>query len=449
MSSNNATPFMAQKKVEKRKFLEGILNLGIFGEMLSIARNDFNDAKWLHEQELIKLEEAMKTLESYKQQEEKIQFDRQNKKNNLSEKIETTEQEITALKETEIVAEEKDLEEIKTKEKQLTQVRKATSVATKKISKQEAELSFSCKQLDKKIKELQSAPKECVTCKRPFDYDEETINAEVKKITEEKAALVIEISKLERLVTEKEEKLDKIDVAISKLREKENEVRDQINLAKESKWKIEHLTEQLSNMHKDLESLENERGGFEEIIKEYETKISELQDTSQKYSKRLEVLNAVKFIMSEEGIRSFIVKKILKVLNGKFNYYLKRLDANTRCEFNEYFEESMWDDRGNPKSYFNFSSGEQKRIDLAILFAFQDIRKLQADVMINIGIYDELLDSSLDRKGAEIVLQLLKERSIKNNECIYIISHRKEAMQATGSNIITVQKKNGITSLVA
>ena len=38
MSLNTTLPFMAQRKVEKRKFIEGILNLEIFSEMLLTAR---------------------------------------------------------------------------------------------------------------------------------------------------------------------------------------------------------------------------------------------------------------------------------------------------------------------------------------------------------------------------------------------------------------------------
>ena len=49
MSLNTTSPFMAQKKVEKRKFIEGILNLEIFSEMLLKARNEFNEVQKKYE----------------------------------------------------------------------------------------------------------------------------------------------------------------------------------------------------------------------------------------------------------------------------------------------------------------------------------------------------------------------------------------------------------------
>ena len=43
MSLNTTLPFMAQKKVEKRKFIEGILKLEVFSQMLQVARTEHND----------------------------------------------------------------------------------------------------------------------------------------------------------------------------------------------------------------------------------------------------------------------------------------------------------------------------------------------------------------------------------------------------------------------
>ena len=45
MTVNNTIPFMAKKKVEKRKFIEGIFNLEIFSNMISNLRNDYNETK--------------------------------------------------------------------------------------------------------------------------------------------------------------------------------------------------------------------------------------------------------------------------------------------------------------------------------------------------------------------------------------------------------------------
>ena len=145
--------------------------------------------------------------------------------------------------------------------------------------------------------------------------------------------------------------------------------------------------------------------------------------------------------------------KILQLFNSKLAYYLDKMDANCICIFNEYFEEEIINEKGKICSYNNFSGAERKNIDLACLFAFMDIRHLQGNAVYNFSIYDELLDTNLDERGVDLVLNILRDRVEKYNECIMIISHRKESVKIgthyknTG-NIIYLEKENGITRRV-
>ena len=77
-----------------------------------------------------------------------------------------------------------------------------------------------------------------------------------------------------------------------------------------------------------------------------------------------------------------------------------------------------------------------------------DMRRLQGDIAYNIVMFDELLDSSLDEKGVELVLNIIKERIDTYSESIYIISHRKESVKAATGDVIVLEKKNGITTRV-
>ena len=156
-------------------------------------------------------------------------------------------------------------------------------------------------------------------------------------------------------------------------------------------------------------------------------------------------LEIIKFVVSEEGVKSYIVKKILELFNAKLSHYLKKMDSNCICIFNEYFEEEIINEKGKPCSYFNFSGAERKNIDLACLFAFMDIRRLQGDVAFNFSMYDELFDSSLDERGVELVIDILKERIEQHNECVMVISHRKESTKLATGEIIFLEKQNGTT----
>ena len=131
-----------------------------------------------------------------------------------------------------------------------------------------------------------------------------------------------------------------------------------------------------------------------------------------------------------------------------FLTYLRKLDSNSICMFNEYFEEEITNEKNKICSYHNFSGAERKSIDLACLFTFSDMRRLQGGVKYNIAIYDELFDSSFDEKGIELVTQILQERTEELDECSIVISHRKESIKAVTGEVIFMEKENGISRRV-
>ena len=65
MTANNTTPFMAQKKVDKRKFVEGVLNLTVFSDMLLQVRADYNDTKKENDHLSSLFLEKQKSIEIY------------------------------------------------------------------------------------------------------------------------------------------------------------------------------------------------------------------------------------------------------------------------------------------------------------------------------------------------------------------------------------------------
>ena len=192
----------------------------------------------------------------------------------------------------------------------------------------------------------------------------------------------------------------------------------------------------------DIKLLDKQDTSLDSIISEYETRLKETQKSIKHIKEQMNRLDIIKFVVSEEGVKSYIVKKILQLFNAKLAHYLKKMDSNCICVFNEYFEEEIINEKGKPCSYFNFSGAERKNIDLACLFAFMDIRRLQGDVAFNFSIYDELFDSSLDERGVELVIEILKENIEKYNESVMVISHRKESTKLATGEIIFLQKSS-------
>jgi ABC-type Mn2+/Zn2+ transport system ATPase subunit len=77
-----------------------------------------------------------------------------------------------------------------------------------------------------------------------------------------------------------------------------------------------------------------------------------------------------------------------------------------------------------------------------------DMKRLQGETVFNTTFYDELLDSSLDDKGVDMVISLLAERKKKYNEGSYIITHRQQSVLNNIDKIINLEKRNGATYLL-
>ena len=77
-----------------------------------------------------------------------------------------------------------------------------------------------------------------------------------------------------------------------------------------------------------------------------------------------------------------------------------------------------------------------------------DMKRLQGETVFNTTFYDELLDSSLDDKGVELVLDLLVQRNKDFGEGSYIITHRGQSLLNRVDKIINLEKRNGATYLL-
>jgi len=300
----------------------------------------------------------------------------------------------------------------------------------------------------REISHLNKFGDSCDKCSRPFsDGDKGDISDKITNLTSE----ISDIQDLNQSSLKTQKDLDAIRDRCNKGidTQKNNiiKINTNINHNNNIKDRISQLNDWNSQLTIDIDALNNETDDFDQLIQDSTTRKNALDSIVDGLKFKLDVLDSVKHVVSEEGVKSFIIKKLLQILNGKLAFYLDKLDAPCQFKFNEYFGEQIINDKGQECSYNNFSSGEKKRIDLAILFTFMDIRRLQGNTSLNITFYDEILDTSLDDKGIELFLEILNDRIEKYNEACYIISHKTTAVRAATNEIIYLEKKNGFTTV--
>jgi len=157
-------------------------------------------------------------------------------------------------------------------------------------------------------------------------------------------------------------------------------------------------------------------------------------------------------ILADSGIKSYIFKRIVPVLNKHINEYLAYFDLGVTVTFDEMMDETIKviGYHGSQVAYSSFSEGEKKRIDMAILLSFIKISKVLAEWNCNLLVVDELLDSSIDDAGLAKLLGSLKNISAnKDHQSTLIISHRlQHEFGEFFENVIEIKKApNGFSDL--
>ncbi len=446
MTVNNAVPFMAKNKIEKRKFIEDIFGMEVFSSMLATLRQDYNEISREHDTRLTKLEEVDKSYKNYEEQKQKILQTRKQKKEKYLGRQQDNTQE----------AERLDSELKKVQQTNISKVERQISALEEGVLDQDIRIESNLEAVARnkalaaerkeRYKKMGTEEEKCPVCLRPMEeHDAELIAKEKEKLKNAIHEAIDDIKYYSDGLKELRVRKNKFLKAINECRNKISEAK----LEEQNKANIEERIKQLDKwqveLEGDLEAIESTDTDFDSLIVDTKKRVDKLAKKVKEYRDELAKLDIVKYVVSEEGVKSYIVNKLLELLNSKLLHYLRRLDSNSICIFNEYFEEEILNEKNKVCSYFNFSGAERKSIDLACLFTFSDIRRLQGGVQYNIAIYDELFDSSFDEKGIELITHILQDRVEELDECSIVISHRKESIKAVTGDVIYLEKENGIT----
>lgn len=435
--------FLGLSLPEKRKMLESIFNIDVLGFMASevkkrsgknktereIAYNSlsaFNSSKGILENSLNNIKKQIEMFEQNKQ----INIDKINTQINfLMEKAETLNDEYEALN--------KKLEDLPPQEdkKQLLEDRDACIAELNQVIAVVNECNRKLKEVDGDVGAI------CEHCGSVID--EAHLKAHVDDINE----------KLSMANDYKNSLLETKDEMDSKWRSLDDLEKKRNNLTKEIEFKKHEIDTVLANimtLNENLESVENSVNTLDTI--ETETKIKNLErdiKTREEEVTHLDGLismdKTISEILSDKGIKTYFMKKLIPLLNQRVNYYFDKFNFGITIEFDELCNATISKGRFTT-SYHQYSNGEMCRIDMAILFAFVDISKIISGWSCNLLIIDELLDSGTDEEGLDKFLLSLREMSESQNDmAVYLISHKIDKNDVNWSSTVEVSK-NGLFS---
>lgn len=350
--------------------------------------------------------------------------------------------------------------------------------------------------LEAKIKDVTSSiGTPCPTCGQPLTEDSvasaiseleaqiKELDEEITEYTESSDELKSKISELEESKNTTESNKTDIQARIdelsslykksSKLRDKYQELVQRLSELNKDKntyvvkkeklsGKIELLKDRINNSNKTIESKKSMSNPYDSIIDNLNQKRQKLEESIKGHQEVLKTYEDERKLCdfwckaySNSGIKSLLLDDVTPYLNRQANKYLRKLSSDhmeivfstqstlKSGEVREKFSVEVINSDGG-SSYASNSSGEKKRVDIAINLALQSLVASRSNKKLNLIILDEILDS-LDDAGVEHIMSLLQEIS-NDKSSVFVISHN-DSIKSVFTNTITVVKENGYSML--
>lgn len=449
LNINTSKPFLALDLNEKRKIIEDILSLNIYSSLaesfkekildskskISILSNDLSNKIKEKQSNEYNLEKILKNISIFEEEKAK-------KCQKIKEEIIKIESEINIYKE-----KYKNFDFL-LKDLQLLK-EKMIDVQNKIIllEKEESKSKLNIKNLEEAIQILEYN-EFCPVCKSHIKSNEYTQSF----LIECKEKLNMELEKKKKI----EEKKTNGFLYKNELQQKISMLENEIKVNEEIKQKIILLQQKYESKILELQNEQNKQITFdvsflEKKISDNIIEIENLQKNLNEQNVLFESSKFVRDILSDEnGIKKYIFSKIIPIFNKKINDYLKILGADYSLVFNDKFEEIIYTSIGSERTYENFSSGEKKKIDLAVLLALTDVIKSYNSFDCNVLVLDEVIDTSLDTESVNSLFYFLKNNYIKKfkDKCVYIITHKNEINPDMYDKLIELKKSHNFTYIL-
>lgn len=437
--------YQGMNRQAKRNYIENIFNLNCFGIMFSEIKADLNDIKkeiTYTNNELLKMSEQVKDIQiKYEEFNTKMIQTLQQLTNNIKNNC-------NILKENQkIIKENKEL--IKDYSIYLEKrIKVDNDLHTLNSKKQEFEkdkirLQYRKKSITDTLAEImQLKDGLCEKCTLIIDerYDYNTKKNEIITIEDHEKNLTDKINKLQIYIEKYDNDLSNI---VSKIQEF-----DKIKtFIEKTQYTNTFLKKDIISLKEKYQNLKTKNENpFTELLNKTKTQLTVLQDNVVKYVSHRQHLEILREACSENGVKRFIIKDIVKLLNSLIQKYLNEIGAEYLVYFDESFDFKFITINGECQ-YSSFSAGQRQRIQIATILAFRDLI-LNGKINSNIFVLDEFLDAAIDAIAIKNIMSILSKKSKELNQNIFIISHRQETTQENAFNhIIEVIKENGISRL--
>ncbi len=133
-------------------------------------------------------------------------------------------------------------------------------------------------------------------------------------------------------------------------------------------------------------------------------------------------------------IKTYIFNRYIPFINARLNHYLELFEVDIAIAFTDTLgiKSDKW-------GYDFFSGGERKRTDLALMLAIFDLHERMYGRQCNVMVLDEV-DSRMDAKGIDALVQIIKSDLANKVETVFIISHKSQLYDIFPRQIVVKRK---------
>ena len=416
LGSASYTPFMQLPAHQRREVVEDVLDIGIFSKMNALLKDRVAGTK----EELriidVKVDSAKKEAQAQKRIIELIE---KNKTSRISE----IEEEITLLQ-----------EELGVVISSLSAQQVPDYVAAKALRERYTaivdsidELKATAAQLQNRLSRLEKL-EECPTCIQGISHQHKS---SIKTKFEE------ECNQIDQNLNEQYPSLKEVGGYLQAAEKEQSNYQTTKDTLTQSQ---SELTKSIKTKESQIEKIKEDSGDVDaekEKMKAIAAEALQFISRKNELSEEKQLQEVSQVLLKDNGIKTAIIREYLPVLNKLINKYLTVFDFFVNFNLDDSFNEVIKSRGRDEFSYASFSEGEKKRIDLAILLAFRQVAAMKNSAKVNLLIFDEVQDSSLDLDARAKFNDLL-ESMVGSN--VFVISHTDTSPDAYDA-VIKVEKR--------
>jgi DNA repair exonuclease SbcCD ATPase subunit len=309
------------------------------------------------------------------------------------------------------------------------------------------------------VKRHEKVVGECPTCGQKVDTTQgERVLADYKKklILAEKAFKDVDAACIDI-----QSQHDEANVKLTDARERVSKIHDEIQEVVNADAALVQARDLVDSQKARIQELEMQTNPFGALVKKAKDRkdrhAAEVKLLGARVSEEEEKLGKFKFwvdAFGAKGLRSLLLDTSLPILNDEAQRISRAITGGSiSIEFSatsdlksgksiDRFEVRV-DNKHGAGNYQGNSAGEKAKVDLCVGLAQQRLVASRSKASFNIVFLDEVFDH-LDQAAHERIVDVLSEI---DKESVFVISHNED-LQAWFPNTLTIQKKNGFSTVV-